>query len=80
MGRCDFENFNVLICITKLIIFKTKFLASEIFLFPNERSHPFCASANRASTKRYFGFCQMGEWFLYVNREVRQYDVNDINL
>ena len=40
--------FNILIYITK---FQIKFLASEIFSFPNERSHPFCASADRASGK-----------------------------
>ena len=26
-----------------------KFLASEMFLLPNKRSHPFCASADVAS-------------------------------
>ena len=33
MGRCDFENFNLLIYITKLIKLEKKFLASEISRF-----------------------------------------------
>ena len=49
MGRCDFENFNILIYITKLIKLKKRVSSKRDFSFPNERSRPFCASADRAS-------------------------------